>query len=457
MDDIFPNGNLPLPADDFLFICALPLMAVLVFLVHELGHYVTARLYDVRVGDITIGLGREIWRRVDRRGTLWSVRIFPVCGFIHLVEPGEKQPGQRIEQREFSSCKLGERLVMVAAGPFANLFFSFMLFAFLFMAAGQPSTRPVITAVEIDSPADKAGFKPGDMIAKFEGRPVTRYDDIQPLIENARGKTLSFTIKRGEDSLETKAVPYHVEYVDNLGIFRSYERLGTMALHTPLKLSAIAFVDGVETGGDEDKTRALLAPRVGQAAILGIKSVDLKIHDFRINLDAKTNAGLLDPQNEGYGHVYPGPYKNNFFLPRKNGVAYAAAFKETARLTSGIFKMSWKMWPMDKTLVQPQAKVTADGARYEFSMFRIIYFGVIVSICLAVINLFPVPGLDGGYLILLLTEAVAGRERMALLTPYIQRLSMLLFLLALILINAGPHVVHFSQNILLRPLFALLG
>jgi regulator of sigma E protease len=116
------------PQIDWLVMAIFPLSIISVFIIHELGHYVVARLFGVHVASFSIGYGKKIWSRTDKYGTKWSINMFPICGFIHLAGKNTK-----ISQNDrFDNKTITQRMLIVLAGPLANIGFSLCLLWFLF-------------------------------------------------------------------------------------------------------------------------------------------------------------------------------------------------------------------------------------------------------------------------------------------------------------------------------------
>lgn len=419
------NGHMVLGA-------AIPLVAVAVFFLHELGHYVAARLCRVHVENITVGVGREIWRRTDRRGTLWLVRAFPICGFVHVAQ---KKEGEEARHGVFCYQPLWKRALIVAAGPLTNLLLAWFMFTLFFVTAGQPSVPPYVVGVERGSPAEQAGFRTGDRLLAMEGRPVERFDDVWAVTADASDRKLSFTLLRKGEKVETEVTPVHAVYTDLKGFSRSHGRIGAMHLHEPLSLDAITAVGGVETGGDPARTRELLRGRMDSDTVIGVHSDDGAPHYYDVHILAALNEGMADPASRDYGRVYLGATKHNFYFRRGLIDGMTEGFKETARLVSGVAGVVGRMTGADNTMVAPQVWVSRDVSPWRSNMFIVFYAGICLSISIALMNLLPIPGFDGGALLRYLVEAVLGPARADVVAPYVTRMAFLFLIGVMMLIN----------------------
>ncbi len=436
------EGLSSLMDDNMIRAVSILIAAVVVFFVHELGHYVVARLCDVRVDNVTIGFGREVWRRTDTRGTLWSVRIYPFCGFVHLAQKTDQD-----ENRKGVFCyqTVGKRFAVIAAGPLANLFLAWVILSAFFMGVGEPSIPPYVTGVEIGSPADKAGFKPGDKIVAFNGRAIVRFDDVWPVTQKVIDVPLPFTLERNGKIIETTAISQWSEYKDSKGFKRAHGRIGAMGQHQPLLLTAITSVAGQDAKGKEDRARALLLQNMDRDVIVGMKSEDGKSHDSLVNIPASANPGLRDSKAEDFDKVYFGQIKDNFYLRRDRVASMAAALDQTGRLITGVASVAGRIGGADRSLVKPDVKVSRNAAPLDFYLYNLVWLTAVLSICIALLNCMPVPGFDGAYMLLCLLEAALGVKRAEIVRPYAIRIAMLALVWAMMVINLD------TLNLLFKP------
>lgn len=205
----------------FLFV-----LTVVVF-VHELGHFLVARWYGVKVQAFSIGFGREIWGFNDRYGTRWRLAWIPLGGYVKFIddENGASVPSQdaliRLSPEEragaFQSKPLGQRAAVVAAGPIANFILSIALFAVIFTFVGVSVTAPRVDELIADGIAEKAGFKAGDLIVSIDGAPIESFNEMQRVVGANADRELVFGVERGGALLTIKATPGRREMTDRFG------------------------------------------------------------------------------------------------------------------------------------------------------------------------------------------------------------------------------------------------
>lgn len=168
----------------------LVILTVLVF-VHELGHFLVARRYGVRVEVFSVGFGPELFGWTDRKGTRWRLSLLPLGGYVRMMGDGDvasvtHEPVAAAERQHSLFAKpVGQRAAVSVAGPLANFLFAIVALAILFATAGRPFTPPTADQVVEDGAAAAAGIKAGDRFITVDGRPVARFEELQRVIRTA--------------------------------------------------------------------------------------------------------------------------------------------------------------------------------------------------------------------------------------------------------------------------------
>jgi regulator of sigma E protease len=313
-------------------------LGVLVF-VHELGHYLAARLCGVFVEAFSIGFGRALVTWTDRRGTRWKVAWLPLGGYVklHAQERPEDVPQEvRATWRAgetFHGKPVWRRAVVVAAGPAANFLLAVVLFAALFTTVGRPAFDPVATPIVGDvmsgSAAAVAGLQPGDRILSIDGVTILSFEDIQHAVAARPDQRIALTVERAGHTLAMEATP-----------------------------TARA------TGGGH------------MIGVLGIKG--------------------------GVAELVRLPL----------GTAIVEGVAQTWVVTSQTFEGIWGMLTGARgtdELGGPLRIAQLSGQVAQLGIGSLISFIAVLSVNLGLLNLFPIPILDGGHLLFFLAEAVRGR------------------------------------------------
>lgn len=184
---------------------AIVVLGVLIF-VHELGHFIFAKLFGVGVQKFSLGFGPKlVGKKIGE--TEYLISSFPLGGYVKMV--GENDEGELCpddKARSFAEKPPLQRIAIVAAGPLFNLFFAYLIFIVVFMV-GVPSVTTRIGDVVVGKPAARAGIKEGDLVTAVNGKPVSRWDDFAKIIAESKGAELSIQVMRGTAPLSFKVVP----------------------------------------------------------------------------------------------------------------------------------------------------------------------------------------------------------------------------------------------------------
>jgi len=186
------------------FVYFLLLVGVLV-VIHELGHFVAAKLLDVKVLRFSIGYGRPLVR-VKARETEYQVGIFPVGGYVRILGVEDDDPDPRDRGRSFATRPLWQRLIIIFAGPAANLLLPIAIY-FVFFAGHTELPAAVVGDVYEDSPAARAGIEAGDTVLAVDGTGVRYWEELERTIRRRAGKELHFRLQRGRKQFEKYVVP----------------------------------------------------------------------------------------------------------------------------------------------------------------------------------------------------------------------------------------------------------
>jgi regulator of sigma E protease len=205
----------------FLFV-----LTIVVFF-HELGHFLIARWAGVKVLTFSLGFGPELFGFNDRHGTRWKISAVPLGGYVKFfgdeseasTPSAEALAGMTEEERRgsFHHKKVGPRAAIVAAGPIANFILAIVIFTCLFTFFGKPSTTARVDQVEAGSAAAAAGFQVGDVVTAIDGTKIDSFSDMQRIVSIRAGEQLSFTIKRGDSTLQLRGTPEMRDVKDPFG------------------------------------------------------------------------------------------------------------------------------------------------------------------------------------------------------------------------------------------------
>ena len=203
------------------------LLTVVVF-VHEYGHYYFAKKYGVGVTDFSIGFGKEIFGFYDKSGTRWKFCVVPLGGYVKFF--GDRNVFSQAEQEEllkrydkkdqqklFVTKPLYQRSLIVLAGPLANFLLAILIFTFIYMFAGKDFTPAQINEVQINSPAQSAGIKSGDLIVSINDKKVSSILEVSAFINTSSTENIKIKVLRNDNNIDFLVTPELIKSEDSLG------------------------------------------------------------------------------------------------------------------------------------------------------------------------------------------------------------------------------------------------
>jgi regulator of sigma E protease len=420
---------------EFLLNWVIPFLVILTILVfvHEMGHYTVARLNGVRVETFSIGFGREIFGWNDRAGTRWKLSLIPLGGYVKMFGDANAAsagsegleamtPAQR--KVSFHHKSVGARAAIVFAGPFINYLFALLVLICLFMFYGQPFTPPKVGVVSAGSPAAAAGLKPGDRIVSIDGQTVERFEEAIQLIRLNPEARLVFGVARDGRRLSIPITPSRHIVTDRNGNKHEVGRIGVTPFSAavvdqvqPKSAAAavnmrtgdrIVAVAGKPVRSFEEMAMVIRANPGRTVALVVVRDgrrVTLNPTLARIALKTRTGETLVIGQ---LGITR----KRVEYVRHGLGAAAWQAVRETVSMTRATFTAISQMIEgkrSTKDLGGPIRIAEMSGQMAQLGIREYIWFMGILSLHLCLINLFPVPMLDGGHLVFYAYEAVAGK------------------------------------------------
>lgn len=400
--------------------------------VHEFGHYWVARKLGVRVLRFSIGFGKPLYtwvRKVNGNNIEYVIAAIPLGGYVKMLDEREAEVAEKDRPYAFNTQPLLSRVAIVAAGPIFNLVLAVMLYWIVFLS-GITVERALLGAPAEASVAALSGFENQDEVLKVGEDSVRSWSDFHLLVldQGLDGGTLDVQVRKADGMIETRQL--------DLGVIQLLKRESDVMAELGFRHwwpDFPAVIGGVVEGGpaeqaglqkgdlllrlDDDSIQHWdeLVARVERSQARPINFVILRGQQ-EISLIVIPATREKQGENKGYIGAYrevPQELKDKLFVDIEYGVLEAgfAAVVKTWDMSKLTLRVIWKMIVGEASLSNISGPVTIAkyaGVTAEIGLTTFIGFLAIISVSLGVLNLLPIPVLDGGHLFYYLIEAIKG-------------------------------------------------
>ena len=325
------------------YFLAFALLITVVVFIHELGHYSVGRWCGIGVETFSIGMGKQIWGKTDKYGTLWRVAILPIGGYVKFY--GDEDPsGKKSEVSEnikdhmnFHNKSVWKKIATTAAGPLFNFILAIFIFSIIFFFRGESLVQPYVGQIVDESPAYNSGLEAGDEIIYADTKEILYFNDLRDYVLENPENEIELTVIR--DGVEKKIflTPEVISSKDRFGNDYSSARIGVIGSQNP-------------------------------------EHIELKKY------------GLITS-------IYRGTY-------------------ETYNLSAKILSYLGKLIAGRESIDQmggPIKIIQISGEISNYGIIPLLALIAAISVNLGIINLLPIPVLDGGHLLYYSLEVVRGK------------------------------------------------
>lgn len=414
-------------------ILAFAVVLGVLIIVHELGHYWVARLCGVKVLRFSIGMGKVVYsRRFGPDQTEWAISVLPLGGYVKMLDAREgdmQQVSAADLKREFTRQSVWRRIAIVAAGPLANFLLAILLFAALY-SYGIPEPAPKLRAPAEQSVAYQAGLRGGELVTSVNGEPIQIWNDMrwQMVQSVVNGKPVMLEVERpAADSytakiIRTVTIPVdsisteelETDFLAKLGIDLARPRavLGQVAPDGAAMRAGLKSGDLVTAVNGKPVPDGLAFVELVRASPGKVLKVDLLRGDQALHIAVTPDEVSKDGQLFGRIKVEVPMMPDMVVASQSPFAALLKATEKTWDTSVMTIKMVGKMivgevsW---KNVTGPITIADYAGQTARIGLISYLSFIAFVSISLGVMNLLPIPVLDGGHLLYYAVEVLTGR------------------------------------------------
>lgn len=399
--------------------------------IHELGHYVVARFLGVKILRFSVGFGRTLWiRRFGRDQTEWAIAAVPLGGYVKMLDEREGDVAPHERARAFNRQGVGARILIVLAGPAANFFLAWLLY-WVLLVTGLPGLKPVVGEPPVNTPASIGGLANGDTLRTVGEEPVKTWNDVRWLLlkEAVKRESTTFEVETQSGATATRRLDFSGLSKDDL----DRDFLAKLGLR-PFRPNVPAVLGRILPGSAAERAGLALGDRV--VAIGGKpiatwfeftqevssspgKMLAIQIERGGRRFEKSATPELVSDGNAKFGRIgAEGPAELRREYERMTITVRYGPLEATAKAAHKVYdlsafslKMLGRMIVGDvswKNLSGPIAIADYAGQSVQLGWITYLGFLALVSVSLGVLNLLPIPLLDGGHLVYYFAEIVKG-------------------------------------------------
>ena len=425
----------------------------ILILVHELGHFLVARWTGVGVERFSIGFGPVLarWRGQE---TEYCLSAIPMGGYVKMV--GEENPlegGGSVEydpKKAFALKPLWARFLIVFAGPGMNFVLAAVIFSIVLATLGRPVSPAIIGRVAEDGPAAAAKLQSGDTVATVDGRPIAYWEELYRAILTSQGKPLKLTIVHDGAERDVEITPKKTTVRDpifkeerdewDLGVGPQLTpQIGTVSSDSPAERAGLVAGDvvigvaGQHVFTPDELTQAI-QKRGGQTFEITVlrdrKPVTLNVTATTVKEKSPTGQDV-EIGRIGVGIVMKAVRYERYDPITATAFGFAKTWDMTVLTAKGLWKLVTLQLPLSN--LGGPIQIAAEGERQRREgLPSLALFTAVISVNLAVLNLLPVPMLDGGHLLFFVIEGILGRPVSLKKREAAQQLGLVLLLLLMV-------------------------
>jgi regulator of sigma E protease len=397
---------------DFGWLWVVPVLGVLI-VVHELGHFMTAIWLGIKVEEFGIGFPPRAFA-IRRNGIDYSLNWLPIGGFVKIT--GEN--GDSDDPRSFGKAPAWKRIIVLAAGSTMNLLLAILIFTGMSVAGTQQVDAPftAVGGVLKDSAAQKGGVLPGDLIVAVNGQPITNDADLRRASRSNIGRATKYTVERNGQRVDLTITPQEGDAP--LGVSLGYPISPVRVVE--VRPNSVAAQAGLQPGDvivEVNGTKATIDAQVSymlETDRLAKKNPTVLVERNGQRVGPLTLAVGSGAQPKEFGFTVHRPITTVYYTPSEAlGRALSNTWDVVASIPRGIAQaFAGKASGPSVTGIVGIGQLTGEVAQ-ETGINGLLTLTALLGISLFMINLMPLPALDGGRLLFILIELLRGGRRIA--------------------------------------------
>ncbi|MGH8507665.1 MAG: RIP metalloprotease RseP [Gammaproteobacteria bacterium] len=435
--------------------------------VHEFGHFCVARGVGIKVLRFSVGFGKPIWgRRIGRDQTEFVVAAIPLGGYVKMLDDREGPVPPEDLKREFNRQPLAARTAVVMAGPLFNFLFAILAYCAMYVI-GISGLRPLVGEVAPDSIAAKAGLRQGVEIVSVDEVPTPTWDAVinETVPRVVDGEPVNLSVRDEAGRTRSVAIELRRVHIDDLASGSLLRRLGIQPYRPHLE----AVIGEVLAGGAAERSGLRAGDRILQADGRPMRSweqwveyvqerpertIQLRVEREHTSLTLEVRPERSEAEGRvigriGAGVAAPKDLDPALFATQRYSLldAFGHSVAKTVEMSAITLKIILKMLLGEasvRNLSGPISIAQFAGQSAGIGMVAFLSFLAIVSVSLGVLNLLPVPLLDGGHLLYYLIELVQRKPVSAETQRFAQQIGMVLLgsLMAIAIFNDVARILQ---------------
>jgi regulator of sigma E protease len=397
---------------------------------HEYGHFWVARKCGVKVKRFSVGFGKTLWRKTDRQGTEFVISAIPLGGYVSMLDERVESVPDALKNQAFNQKSVYQRIAIIAAGPLANFLLAIIAFYLMFLI-GLPGVKPIVAGVTPGSVAAQGQFASGTEIIAVNQRHTPDWQSVNMALVASIGEPqlVLSTREQGNASAQNQTLslknwqyePSEQSAIEGLGLQPYTPKLSPVISQVATNSAAaqagmlvgdeVLSVNNIPLSGDWQKLVSVVKQNPGKSLSLSLVR-DGQPQTIVVIPDARQHEGQL----QGFLGVSPtvAPWPDDYLIELSYGPVESLnkALQQSWNLIVLSLDMLGKLISGDvswKNLSGPISIAQGAGHSVGYGFVYFLSFLALISINLGIINLLPLPVLDGGHLLYYLIELVTGK------------------------------------------------